>query len=192
VLTADPADGVFLSQKSCAAAWTSSSPTQNLSPKADRTMWVKIAAWASLSSPAVGSPSMRSGLPILEVYRPLSPGRPRADLSVAQHRPRQQPQRHLVASGHQQDPELRLRCLRNQLLYVAHPPPSGPPLLHQPARRRRRAYRPRHLPLYAARALARAGIASSTSTLFLYALFSLDYVFVRDFECFFFPKPMTT
>ena len=24
--------------------------------------------------------------------------------------------------------------------------------------------------------------------LFLYALFSLDYVFVRDFECFFFPS----
>jgi linoleoyl-CoA desaturase len=85
------------------------------------------------------------------------------------------------------NPELCLRSLRNQLVHVAYPPSSRPPLLHQSPRRRRRAYGTRHLRFTPHEPRAPWHRFQHIYALFFYAMFSLDYVFVRDFECFFFP-----
>jgi hypothetical protein len=70
---------------------------QNISPKADRTMWVKIAAGlAVLAGSWIALYALQAGF--VEVCRPLPFERPRPDIPFAEHRPRQQPQRHLVGA----------------------------------------------------------------------------------------------
>ena len=144
----------------------------NISPKADLAMWVKIAVGlAVLAGSWIALYALQAGF--MEVRRPLPFERPRADLPFAEHRARQQPQRHLVGAVRQQSPELCFRCLRNQLLHVAHPPSSRPPLLHQSPRRRRRTYRTRHLSVYAPRtAGAAAAVPAYLRAVHLRALFS--------------------
>ncbi len=105
----------------------------NISPKADRAMWVKIALGLGSAGGQLDC-SLRAQSGFVEVCRPLPFERPRPDIPFAEHRARQQPQRHLAAAVCKQSPELCFRCLWNQLIHVAHPPSSGPPLLHQSPR----------------------------------------------------------
>jgi linoleoyl-CoA desaturase len=68
---------------------------QHISPKADGAMWTKIAVGLAVLG-AAGSPSTRSGrirgsLSLLYVLGGLA-----QTFLLAEHRPRQQPQRHLV------------------------------------------------------------------------------------------------
>ncbi len=154
---------------------------ENISPKADRTMWVKIAAglavllgsWIVLYAFRLDSWKF-VGLYVLGGFAP--------DISFAEHRARQQPQCHLVCADHKQNSELCLRYLWDQLLHVADPASSRASLLHQSPWPRRTRLQGRGIFRFTPHEpRARWHRFQHIYALFFYAMFSLDYVFVRGF-----------
>ena len=120
----------------------------NISPKADRTMWVKIAAGlAVLAGSWIALYALRpDSWKFVALYLLGGLAQTFLLLNIAHD------SNHNAISSVpsvNKTPELCLRCLRNQLVHVAYPPSSRPPLLHQSPRRRRRAYGTRHLSVYA-------------------------------------------
>ncbi len=108
---------------------------QTISPKADRTMWVKIAVGlAVLAGTWIALYAFRPGSwKFVALYLLGGLAQTFLLLNIAHD------SNHNAISSRprrQQDPELCLRSVRNQLVHVAYPPSSGPPLLHQSPWRR--------------------------------------------------------
>ena len=121
---------------------------QKISPKADRSMWLKVAVGlAVLLGSWIAIYALKpDSWKFVALYLLGGLAQTFLLLNIAHD------SNHNAISSVpsvNKTPELCLRCLRNQLVHVAHPPSSRPPLLHQSPGRRRRAYGTRHLSVYA-------------------------------------------